>query len=83
MAQEPLLRIYDAPKGPHVYFADIRIHHWMAGLVTATIGVFGLIFDKNKKRRGVYLVLCFAGSIAFLDDFEDFVSFVEDAYMHT
>jgi len=78
MAQGPLLRVYDTPKGPHVYLADIRIHHWMAGLGTATIGVLGLLFDKNKKQRGIYLVLCFAGCIAFLDDFEDFVFFVEE-----
>ena len=72
------MRIYNTPKGPHVYFADFRIHHWTAGLVAAVIGALGLLFDKNKKRRGFYFLLCLAGSVAFLDDFEDFASFVEE-----
>ena len=78
MAQESLIKIYDTPKGPHVYFADIRLHHWTAGLVAAGIGALGLLFDKNKKRRGFYLLLCLAGSVAFLDDLPDFVSFLEE-----
>lgn len=78
MAQESLIKIYDTPKGPHVYVADIRIHHWIAGLVTAAIGALGLLFDKNKKRKGLYFLLCFTGFVAFLDDLPDFISFLED-----
>ena len=78
MAQESLIKIYDTPKGPHVYVGDFRLHHWIPGLVAAVIGGLGLLFDKNKKRKGFYFLLCLAGSVAFIDDLDDFMSFLED-----
>lgn len=78
MTQEALIRIYSTPKGPHVYAGDFRIHHWMGGLVAVGIGVLGLLFDKNKKHRDSYFLLCLVGSIAFLDDLPDFISFLQE-----
>lgn len=78
MTQKSFVRIYNTPKGPQVYAGDFRIHHWMAGLVTAGIGVLGLLVDENKKRRGFYFLLCLAGTIAFLDDLPDFVSVLQE-----
>jgi hypothetical protein len=77
MTETALIRIYDTPKGPHVYLGDVRVHHWIVGLGTAFVGTLGLIFDRNKRRRPLYLLLCLGGFIAFLDDIPDFVSFVE------
>jgi hypothetical protein len=77
MVQDNLIRIYNTPKGPHVYLGDFRVHHWMGGLVAGGIGVWGLISDKNKNRRDLYLFLCLAGSLAFLDDLADFISFIQ------
>ena len=79
MTETALVRIYDTPKGPHVYFGDVRIHHWTVGLATAFIGALCLIFDKDKRRRPFYALLCFGGFVAFLDDLPDFVSFLEGA----
>jgi len=77
MTENALIRIYDTPKGPHVYFGDVRIHHWLVSLAAAFIGALGLIFDKDKMRRPFYALLCIGSVVAFLDDLPDFISFFE------
>jgi len=75
------IKIYNTPKGPHVYIGDIRVHHWTVGLITYCAGILGLFFDENKSRRPLYWLLCLTGFIAFLDDFPDFTSFIEDSLL--
>jgi len=79
MTENTLIRIYDTPKGPHVYFGDLRVHHWAAGLGALFIGTFGLFLDKQKDRRFLYALLCIGGFVAFLDDLSDFLLLFEDA----
>jgi len=74
--QNTAIRIYNTPNGPHVYFETIRIHHWVAGLFSAIIGGLGLMFDEDKKRKDFYMFLVMGGIITFLDDFPDFISYV-------
>jgi hypothetical protein len=77
MAQDSLIKIYTTPRGPHVYIGDLRVHHWVAGLIISGIGISGLFLDKNKDRRAFYCLLYFGGLVIFLDDLPDFISFFQ------
>ena len=77
MSQNDLIRIYNTPKGSHVYFGDVRVHHWTGGLIATIIGTLGLFFDEDKDRRPFYMALLVGGVVAFLDDLPDFMLFLE------
>ena len=72
------IRIYNTPKGPQVYFGVFRIHHWPIGLMSAVIGALGLFLDDNKNRRNLYTSLLLGGTIVFIDDLPDFITFIRN-----
>ena len=75
---ENLIRIYNTPKGPQVYFGAIRIHHWPVGLTSTIIGALGLIFDDEDDHKKYYMALFLGGVITFIDDMPDFLTFIRD-----
>ena len=75
---ENAIRVYNTPNGPQVYFGTVRIHHWHVGLTSAVIGALGLLFDDSEKRKDLYSALLIGGTITFLDDLPDFLTFIDD-----
>ena len=72
-----LIRVYQTPRGPHVYLGNSRIHHWMPGVILGGIALLGTVLDNNKKNREKYAVLGLVGALLVLDDLPDFVSFLK------
>jgi hypothetical protein len=77
MYNDGLIRIFQTPKGPHVYLGNARIHHWMPGIIIGGIALLGATFDDNKENRQKYAVLGLVGSLLVLDDLPDFISFLQ------
>ena len=80
---EKTLQVVNTPNGPQVYLSNIRIHHWQAGAVSATIGLLGLLLDDKSKNRNFYTALTLAGTMAFVDDLPDFLNFVDSLRKQT
>jgi len=72
------LQIIGTPRGPHVYIAGARVHHWVAGAVLSGLGLSGLLLDKKKERRPWYFLCVIFGGLLVLDDLPDFISFLHD-----
>ena len=72
-----LVRVFQTPKGPHVYVGDFRVHHWMPGVILGGIALLGAICDDNKEHRKNYFFLGLVGTLLVLDDLPDFLSFLE------
>lgn len=75
---ENVIRVYNTPNGPQVYFGNVRIYQWQAGAAAAVIGALGLLLDDDKKRKNFYDFLVVRGTRAFFDDLPDFVTFINE-----
>jgi len=72
-----VIRVFQTPKGPHVYVGNSRVHHWMPGIILEGIALLGAIFDDNKENREKYAALGLVGILLILDDLPDFISFIQ------
>lgn len=72
-----LIRVFQTPKGPHVYLGNSRIHHWMPGVILGGIAILGAIFDTDKENRRKYAALGLIGALLVLDDLPDLISYLQ------
>ena len=71
------VRVFNTSKGPHIYMGEVRVHHWMAGILMLGVGLIGCLFDKSKRRRPWYILSILIGGLCVLDDLLDLLSFLE------
>lgn len=72
-----VLQVLQTPKGPQIYLGTTRIHHWMPGIMLGGLGLLGLLLDDKKQNRPRYVLISLIGALLVLDDFLDFLSFLE------
>ena len=74
---DDFIRTVKTSGGSRVFVNNIRLHHWMPGVILAGLGLLSLIFDDNEESRYKHLVSCLVGALLILDDLSDFVSFLQ------
>lgn len=72
------LKVIKTVNGPHVYYNNARIHHWMPGALLTFLGILGIVTAKKDKNIENYKMSIIAGGALIIHDLPDFLEFLDN-----
>lgn len=72
------LKVIKTVNGPHVYYNNTRIHHWIPGALLAFLGTLGIVTAKKDKNIENYKMSIIVGGALIIHDLPDFLSFLDN-----